>query len=71
MSDDAGKWIAMGLALGLGIAIIFMLHNISLSIQMQKQPAPQEAETGGVQYLYDDNNRLVSIMPIPVKLKAV
>lgn len=66
-NSDAGIWIAIGLALGMGICIVFILHNISISIQMKNQQTqPQTAETG-VKYVYDEQNRLQSIIPVTLK----
>jgi len=53
----------MGIAIGIGIAVVFMLHDISINMRMKNQ-APSEPT---VNYVYDDQNRLTSIVPIVLK----
>lgn len=66
-SSNAGVWIAIGLALGIGLTIVFMLHNISMSIQMKNQQTPPQTAETAVKYVYDDQNRLQSIIPVTLK----
>jgi hypothetical protein len=52
--------IIAGIALGIGISLILK----------KEPPLPVQQETG-VMYNYDDQNRLQSITPMNIRLKAI
>ena len=57
---DNTALLAMGIALGIGIAVVFMLHDISINMRLKTQ-SPAEPT---VNYVYDEQNRLKSIVPV-------
>ena len=67
-SSPNTNYLAIGLALGLGICVLFLLHNISMNIRLQNsQPTTTSQANIGVKYGYDENGRLISIMPVTLR----
>lgn len=59
---DSAKMLAIGIGIGLGIAALFILHDISVNMRLKSLTAqPKEP---AVNYVYDDQNRLTSIIPV-------
>ena len=52
-SNNAGIWIAVGLALGLGICLVIILNNLSQNVKLNG--IQSQNNDAGVSYIYDEN----------------
>jgi len=64
-SNNAGIWIAVGLALGLGICIVILLNNISQNVKLNG--VQSQNNDAGISYVYDEEGRLKAMIPVNLK----